>query len=113
MVTNVNQYFLVDLDQFYGIEIGEFPSQIAQVAMFLIDHQMNMLVSDKFGEYIPLIPLQKSAVIVNGNSLSINWQSIIKPLEGETVPSKYNYIFGNPPFIGKNFQSLEQKSEIC
>ena len=41
MVTNVNQYFLVDLDQFYGIEIGEFPSQIAQVAMFLIDHQMN------------------------------------------------------------------------
>jgi hypothetical protein len=113
MVTNINQYFLVDLDQFYGIELGEFPSQIAQVAMFLIDHQMNMLVSDKFGEYIPLIPLQKSAVIVNGNSLSINWQSIIKPLEGETVPLKYNYIFGNPPFIGKNFQSLEQKSEIC
>jgi hypothetical protein len=112
MVTNVNQYFLVDLDQFYGIEIGEFPSQIAQVAMFLIDHQMNMLVSDKFGEYIPLIPLQKSAVIVNGNSLSINWQSIIKPLEGVIEEPKYNYILGNPPFVGSKLMTSDQRSEI-
>jgi len=112
MVTNVNQYFLVDLDQFYGIEIGEFPSQIAQVAMFLIDHQMNMLVSDKFGEYIPLIPLQKSAVIVNGNSLSINWQSIIKPLEGVIEELKYNYILGNPPFVGSKLMTADQRSEI-
>ena len=51
---NINMFFMVDLDQFYGIEIGEFPSHIAQVAMWLIDHQMNMLVSEKFGEYIPL-----------------------------------------------------------
>lgn len=112
MVTNVNQYFLVDLDQFYGIEIGEFPSQIAQVAMFLIDHQMNMLVSDKFGEYIPLIPLQKSAVIVNGNSLSINWQSIIKPLDGVIEEPKFNYILGNPPFVGSKLMNAGQRSEI-
>jgi len=65
LVMNINQYFLVDLDQFYGIELGEFASQIAGVAMFLIDHQCNMMVSDRFGEYIPLIPLQKSAIIVN------------------------------------------------
>ena len=112
MVTNVNQYFLVDLDQFYGIEIGEFPSQIAQVAMFLIDHQMNMMVSDKFGEYIPLIPLQKSAVIVNGNSLRIDWQSIIKPLDGELENPHYNYIFGNPPFIGSKLMNQDQRNEI-
>jgi len=112
MVTNVNQYFLVDLDQFYGIEIGEFPSQIAQVAMFLIDHQMNMLVSDKFGEYIPLIPLQKSAVIVNDNALTLDWQSIIKPLENELEESSYNYILGNPPFIGHHLQTIEQKEEM-
>jgi hypothetical protein len=112
MVTNVNQYFLVDLDQFYGIEIGEFPSQIAQVAMFLIDHQMNMMVSEKFGEYIPLIPLQKSAVIVNGNSLKIDWQSIIKPFEVETETQRFHYILGNPPFIGKQIQSKEQKEDL-
>lgn len=113
MVTNVNQYFLVDLDQFYGIEIGEFPSQIAQVAMFLIDHQMNMLVSDKFGEYIPLIPLKKSAVIINDNSLIIEWQSIIKPLEGEIEIPRFHYIMGNPPFIGMQLQTVEQKSEMA
>jgi hypothetical protein len=112
LVTNINQYFLVDLDQFYGIELGEFPSQIAQVAMFLIDHQCNMMVSDCFGEYIPLIPLQKSAVIVNENALRLDWQSIIKPLEGETEPPRYNYILGNPPFVGKNFQTQDQKDDL-
>ena len=116
MVTNVNQYFLVDLDQFYGIELGEFPSQIAQVAMFLIDHQMNMLVSDKFGEYIPLIPLQKSAVIVNGNAIRIDWQSIIKPLEGEIEEPRFHYILGNPPFVGAKWMNNEQRddmAEVC
>lgn len=112
MVTNVNQYFLVDLDQFYGIELGEFPSQIAQVAMFLIDHQMNMLVSDKFGEYIPLIPLQKSAVIVNGNALRIDWQSIIQPLEGELEEPRFHYVLGNPPFVGKQYQTKLQKEDL-
>jgi len=112
LVTNINQYFLVDLDQFYGIELGEFPSQIAQVAMFLIDHQCNMMVSDRFGEYIPLIPLQKSAVIVNENALKLDWQSIIKPLEGETEPPRYNYIFGNPPFVGERYQSEQQRLEL-
>ena len=112
MVTNVNQYFLVDLDQFYGIELGEFPSQIAQVAMFLIDHQMNMLVSDKFGEYIPLIPLQKSAVIVNGNALRIDWHSIIQPLEGEIEEPRFHYILGNPPFVGTIHQINEQKEDM-
>jgi hypothetical protein len=111
LVTNINQYFLIDLDQFYGIEIGEFPSQIAQVAMFLIDHQMNMIVSVKFGEYIPLIPLKKSAVIVNDNALRLDWQSIIKPLEGETTPS-FNYILGNPPFLGKQYQEKSQREDM-
>lgn len=112
MVTNINQYFLVDLDQFYGIELGEFPSQIAGVAMFLIDHQCNMMVSDRFGEYIPLIPLQKSAVIVNDNALRLDWQSIIKPLEGEVEEPRYHYILGNPPFIGHHLQTIEQKAEM-
>lgn len=112
LVTNINQYFLVDLDQFYGIELGEFPSQIAQVAMFLIDHQCNMMVSDRFGEYIPLIPLQKSAIIVNANALRLDWQSIIKPLEGEVEEARFHYVLGNPPFVGKQLQTAEQKGDM-
>jgi hypothetical protein len=112
MVTNINQYFLVDLDQFYGIELGEFPSQIAGVAMFLIDHQCNMMVSDRFGEYIPLIPLQKSAIIVNDNALRIDWHSIIKPLDGETEIARYHYILGNPPFIGHQLRTSSQMEDM-
>lgn len=112
MVTTINQYFMVDLDQFYGIELGEFPSQIAQVAMFLIDHQCNMMVADRFGEYIPLIPLQKSAVIVNANALRIDWQSIIQPLEGETEEPRYHYILGNPPFVGKHLMTADQSNDM-
>ena len=111
-VININQYFLVDLDQFYGIEIGEFASQIAQVAMFLIDHQCNMLVSERFGEYIPLIPLQKSAIIVHANALRLDWQSIIKPLEGEVEEPRYHFILGNPPFLGKQYQNTAQKNDM-
>jgi hypothetical protein len=112
MVTNINQYFLVDLDQFYGIELGEFASQIAGVAMFLIDHQCNMMVSDRFGEYIPLIPLQKSAIIVNENALRFDWQSIIKPLESELEKPKFHYILGNPPFVGSRIMTKQQKEEV-
>jgi hypothetical protein len=112
LVTNINQYFLVDLDQFYGIELGEFPSQIAGVAMFLIDHQCNMMVSDRFGEYIPLIPLQKSAIIVNANALRLDWQSIIKPLEGEVEEPRFHYILGNPPFVGFKLQDENQKKDL-
>lgn len=105
MVTNVNQYFLVDLDQFYGIEIGEFPSQIAQVAMFLIDHQMNMMVSEKFGEYIPLIPLKKSAKIIQADALETDWNKLV-------TKDELSYIIGNPPFIGSNIMKQNQRDQI-
>lgn len=106
-VTNISHYFLVDVDQFYGIEYEEFPSQIAQVAMWLIDHQMNMLASQTFGEYMPRIPLKKSAVIVHGNALRIEWQSLIS-----TRDELFSYILGNPPFLGKQVQSQNQKNDM-
>jgi type II restriction/modification system DNA methylase subunit YeeA len=53
-VTDIGYYFLLDVDRFYGIEYEEFPAQIAQVAMWLIDHQMNIKASETFGEYYVL-----------------------------------------------------------
>src|SRR6266536_3317007 len=76
-VTDISHYFLLDVDRFYGIEYEEFPAQIAQVAMWLIDHQMNMKASELFGEYYVRLPLRKSATIKNGNALRIDWQSLI------------------------------------
>jgi len=111
-ITSVNDYFLVDVDRFYGIEYEEFPSQIAQVAMWLMDHQMNEQASLIFGEYYKRIPLKKSATIVQGNALHIEWQSLIDPMPWEKEQARYHYIFGNPPFIGKTWQNDEQRKDI-
>jgi type II restriction/modification system DNA methylase subunit YeeA len=48
---NPDMFLKANVDQFYGIEIEEFPAQVAQTALWLMDHQMNMLVMEKFGEY--------------------------------------------------------------
>lgn len=76
-ITDISEYFTIDVDRFYGIEYEEFPAQIAQVAMWLMDHQMNMKASETFGDYYVRLPLKKSATIVHGNALRIDWQSLI------------------------------------
>lgn len=111
-VTSINDYFLVDVDQFYGIEYEEFPSQIAQVAMWLMDHQMNEAASGQFGEYYKRIPLKKSATIVCGNALRVDWQSLLKAYPWDKEEPKYDYIFGNPPFIGYAWQNANQKDDM-
>jgi hypothetical protein len=103
---DVSQFhILCDVDQFFGIEIEEFPAQIAQTALWLMDHQMNMRVSEEFGNYFVRLPLKKSATIVHGNALQRDWREIVKP-EG------LSYILGNPPFIGHHLQTGEQKQQM-
>lgn len=111
-VTSINDYFLIDVDQFYGIEYEEFASQIAPVAMWLMDHQLNAVSSLQFGEYYKRIPLKKSATIVHGNALRIDWQSLLDPMPWEKHSTRYHYILGNPPFIGKQLQVVEQKTDM-
>jgi len=95
----------LDVDQFYGIEIDEFPSQIARVALWLMDHVMNVELGYAFGQAITRLPLTKSANIVHGNALQVDWKTVIHPEE-------CSYILGNPPFVGYSFQSAEQKEDI-
>ena len=102
---DIHKMIQVDVDQFYGIEIEEFPAQIAQVALWLIDHQMNLLVSKEFGKYFSRIPLTSSPHIVCGNALDLEWSSVVPALN-------LNYIIGNPPFLGKKEQSPQQKTEV-
>lgn len=77
MVMDITDYCKVNVDQFYGIEIEEFPCQVSVVGMWLIDHQMNTLVSEHFGLYFARLPLEKSATIVLGNALRIDWEKVI------------------------------------
>jgi len=102
---DVSQILWINVDQFSGIEYEEFPSRIAEVAMWLIDHQMNMLVSSEFGQYFVRLPLKKSAKIVHGNALRTDWESLVSKNE-------LSYIIGNPPFLGTAYQSEEQKKDL-
>ena len=111
-VVSVNDLVLVDVDRFCGIEYEEFPAQIAQVALWLMDHQMNMRISEEFGQYYIRLPLTKSATIVHGNALRTDWQSLLpEPKEGEEL-LRYSYILGNPPFVGKHYQNGNQKADL-
>ena len=74
---NISLFFKVNVDQFYGIEYEEFSARIAEVAMWLIDHQMNMYCSIETGEKLFRIPLVKSAKIINDDALAINWNNIL------------------------------------
>ncbi|GAB2956844.1 hypothetical protein GCM10027048_23870 [Hymenobacter coalescens] len=67
----------VQVDQAYGIEVEEFPARIAEVAMWLMDHQMNMRFSEAFGTYYARLPLTRTAKIVHGNALLVDWKDVL------------------------------------
>lgn len=102
---DVHQLIGVNVDQFCGIEIEEFPAQIARLALWLVDHQMNLKTGEEFGQYFARIPLVTSPRIVNGNALVLDWNGVL--------PAAHcSYVLGNPPFIGQHLQTAEQKAQM-
>ena len=95
----------VSIEQFYGIEIEEFPVDIAHVSLFLMEHVMNLKFAEIFGQTNPSIPLKHSATIVCTNALTTPWESIVPP-------EKISFIFGNPPFVGSSNMTKAQKDEM-
>ena len=105
LVMDISPLLKVNVAQFYGIEYEDFPCQIAQVGMWLMDHQMNTRAADQFGMYYARLPLTQSATIVNGNALRIDWETVVPKRE-------LSYILGNPPFVGGMMMSREQKADM-
>jgi hypothetical protein len=105
LMVDIAPLLKVGVEQFYGIEYEEFPCQIAQVGMWLADHQMNLRVSEQFGMYFARLPLTQGAAIVHGNSLRLDWEEVVPKHE-------LSYILGNPPFVGFTYMSAKQKSDM-
>jgi hypothetical protein len=95
----------IDVNQFYGIELFEFPTRIAEVALWMMDHIMNNKLSLAFGDYYARIPLKASPHIHNADALEIEWTTVI-PAE------QCSYVFGNPPFGGAKYQSPVQREQV-
>ena len=150
VILGLEDLILLNVDMMAGIEYEEFPARIAEVAMWLIDHQMNMLISNEFGDYFVRLPLKKAAKIVHGDALETDWNSILNQPEhfdiianktnlfvveepqvaydsisvktGEVTIHKipketktkilFDFIIGNPPFIGSKIMSQYQRDQI-
>lgn len=104
-VMDVREIIWLDVDMMCGIEYEEFPARIAEVAMWLIDHQMNMQISNEFGQYFVRLPLKKSAKIVHGDALETDWEEVVSN-------NDLSFILGNPPFIGSKIMSQFQRDQI-
>ena len=104
-VLDISEIMWLDVDMMNGIEYEEFPARIAEVAMWLIDHQMNMQISNEFGQYFVRLPLKKSAKIVHGDALETDWDSIVSK-------NDLSFILGNPPFIGSKIMKQNQRDQI-
>ena len=101
----VNRLSRVDVDQMHGIEFEEFPSLIAEVALWLVDHQMNQMVSEAFGQSYQRIPLRKNPKIKCGNALQLDWNEVLPKTD-------CTYIIGNPPFVGSRYQNESQRVDM-
>lgn len=104
-VLDIHRMIELNVDQFYGIEIEEFPAQIAQVALWLTDHQMNQKVAEEFGMYFARIPLVTTPHIHCANALTMDRNDVL-PAE------QCSYVLGNPPFVGKHYQNGKHKTEL-
>ena len=104
-VQDVSQLSVMNVDQFYGIEILEFPTRIAETALWMMDHIMNVRLSEAFGQYFSRIPLRKSPHIHNQDAHEIDWNDVL-PAE------QCSYVLGNPPFVGSKFQSDVQRRQV-
>ena len=94
---------VVNVDQFYGIEIGEFPTHIAETALWMMDHIMNNRLSLEFGQTFVRIPLIKSPHILHADALETDWATLLPPED-------CSYVFGNPPFGG--FVMRDEQKQI-
>ena len=100
----VNRLSQVDVHQFYGIEIEEWPARIAEVALWLMDHLANRQILAAFSQPFLRLPLRQSPHIHLGNALRMDWNDLL-PSPG------CSYVMGNPPFIGHHLQQTHQKQD--
>ena len=104
-VDDVAKLSKLNVDQFFGIEIDEFPARIAEVALWMTDHIANTLLGNDFGVSIPRIPLVASPGIRHGDALEVDWNDVLPA-------ARCSFVMGNPPFIGAKLQSEHQRAQV-
>lgn len=134
--TGIPDNQLVNINNFYGIEIDDFAHELAVLSLFLAKHQMNQEFTEQFGKALSIIPLIDIPTIVRGNAARLDWQEVC-PNIGHTVTKAEQealfdfgepeqaeldidqkvydeiYLIGNPPYKGSRNQTKDQKSDLA
>ena len=97
----------ITLGQFYGIELLDFPHEIAMLSMWLAEHQMNKKLHDDFHVNTRALPLHNITQIVCGNACRLDWNVVCPHTAEEEV-----FVFGNPPYLGARLQDEIQKADM-
>ena len=97
----------IRLSNFHGIEIDDFPCEVARLALWIVQHQINMECYAKFGNSNPTLPLTSSGNIVCGNALRLNWDQVCPGFGNREV-----YVCGNPPFAGHQTKTDSMRADM-
>ncbi|MDA8889055.1 BREX-1 system adenine-specific DNA-methyltransferase PglX [Hellea sp.] len=131
-----NRNTVINLENFYGIEIKDFAAQIAQIALLIAEFQCDVLYIDQVQACKNMLPLDKANNIVIGNALRLDWLEVCPPtapvdivkevdddlfatpleqteinLDEENLGGE-TYICGNPPYKGSQTQDKSQKEDL-
>ena len=104
-------YSSIQLSQLYGIEIKDFAHEMAQLSLWLAEHQMNKVFEDElldYGRIEPILPLKDAGHIVCANATRIDWNDICPILSSDDEV----YVIGNPPYLGARMQEVDQKNDM-
>ena len=104
---DILQGTVIKLNQFYGIELLDFPHEIAMLSLWLAEHQMNRKLYQDFGVVTNALPLKDITQIKCGNACRVDWNEVCPHTKEEEV-----FIFGNPPYLGSRRQDEEQKKDL-
>lgn len=127
-VLGFDEFIKVKINQFYGIEINDFAVTVAKTALWIAESQMIQETEKILSQSIDFFPLTTNAFIVEGNALRMDWETL-KPIDEDMHLNdelfagfateidgseiRYDYIMGNPPFVGRRYRSVEQQREIA
>ncbi len=123
---------VIPLTNFRGIEINDFPAEIARLALIIAEYQCDVQYRGQQDALAEFLPLSKENWIICGNALRLDWLSICPPtgtgvkVLGDDLfntpvdqteidfanEGGETYICGNPPYIGSTWQSDEQKDDL-
>ncbi len=93
----------VSIHQFHGIEYNDFACRVAQTALWIAENQMLRETETLLHRNLDFLPLKNYDGIVEGNALRIDWA---------TLAPHFDYIMGNPPFVGGKMMNAEQKEDM-